>query len=371
MTRFDRYILNQHLMLFGFFALVLVSVYWVNRAVKLFDQLIASGQSAWVFLEFTALTLPNVMRLVLPAAAFAASLYVTNRLRVESELVVVHGAGQSPGRLARPVLIFGAIAALLVSILVHALVPASAEKLQERSGEIARNVTAGLLSEGTFLTPVEGVTVYIRDITPDGELREIFLSDDRSDRQRTDYTATRARLVDDASGPKLVMFDGMVQTFERSDRRLAVTRFDDFAYDLGTLIDAPTGGQTDPDIVSTPTLIAAGPDVQEATGKAAPRLVFEAHYRFSQGLFTLIAPILGFAILATGRFSRFGAWPRIAAAIVLLVLIDTTRSAAFSAAENVQGLWPVAYVAPLLAAGAAVAILWWDARHTHVGEVPV
>ena len=35
LTRFDRYILSQLMMLFGFFALVLVMVYWVNRAVVL------------------------------------------------------------------------------------------------------------------------------------------------------------------------------------------------------------------------------------------------------------------------------------------------------------------------------------------------
>ena len=74
--RFDRYILAQLVMLFGFFALVLVLVYWVNRAVILFDQLIANGQSAVVFLEFTALSLPNVIRVVLPIAAFAGSIYV-------------------------------------------------------------------------------------------------------------------------------------------------------------------------------------------------------------------------------------------------------------------------------------------------------
>jgi hypothetical protein len=32
---------------------VLVAVYWVNRAVGLFDQLIGDGQSALVFLEFS------------------------------------------------------------------------------------------------------------------------------------------------------------------------------------------------------------------------------------------------------------------------------------------------------------------------------
>ena len=53
--------LSQLFVLFGFFSLVLVSVYWINRAVILFDRLIADGQPASVFIEFTALSLPNVI----------------------------------------------------------------------------------------------------------------------------------------------------------------------------------------------------------------------------------------------------------------------------------------------------------------------
>ena len=77
MARLDRYLLAQLMGLFGFFALVLVSVYWLNRAVLLFDQLISDGQSALVVFEFTALTLPYVIRVVLPIAAFAATVPVT------------------------------------------------------------------------------------------------------------------------------------------------------------------------------------------------------------------------------------------------------------------------------------------------------
>ena len=69
MPRIDRYILSQMLTLFGFFALVLVSVYWINRAVSLFEQLMSDGQTALVVLEFTALTLPVVISVVLPVAA--------------------------------------------------------------------------------------------------------------------------------------------------------------------------------------------------------------------------------------------------------------------------------------------------------------
>ena len=40
LRKFDRYILSQLMVMFGFFALVLVSVYWVNNTVKVFDRLI-------------------------------------------------------------------------------------------------------------------------------------------------------------------------------------------------------------------------------------------------------------------------------------------------------------------------------------------
>ena len=114
MPRLDRYLLAQLMGLFGFFALVLVSIYWLNRAVLLFDQLISDGQSAMVVFEFTALSLPYVIRVVLPIAAFAATIYAINKLSSESELVVMQAIGASPWRLGRPVLMFGAIVGVMM-----------------------------------------------------------------------------------------------------------------------------------------------------------------------------------------------------------------------------------------------------------------
>eukprot|EP00163_Fabomonas_tropica_P001450 TRINITY_DN11092_c1_g1_i1.p1 TRINITY_DN11092_c1_g1~~TRINITY_DN11092_c1_g1_i1.p1 ORF type:complete len:100 (+),score=11.16 TRINITY_DN11092_c1_g1_i1:201-500(+) len=98
--------LQQLLMLFGFFSLVLALVFWVNKAVSLLDWLMGDGQSASVFLQLTLLSLPTILVNLLPIAAFAATVYVTNRLSAESELVVVQAAGYSPYRLARPVVFF-------------------------------------------------------------------------------------------------------------------------------------------------------------------------------------------------------------------------------------------------------------------------
>ena len=142
MARLDRYLLSQLLVLFGFFALVLVAILWINRGVSLFDQLISDGQSVFVFLEFTALGLPRLITTILPIAAFASAVYVTNRLNNESELTVMQATGSGPFRLARPVLIFGLIVFLMASALHHLLMPLANQQLEHREAEIAQNPRA-------------------------------------------------------------------------------------------------------------------------------------------------------------------------------------------------------------------------------------
>lgn len=350
------------MMLFGFFSLVLVLVYWVNRAVSLFDQIIANGHSAGVFLEFTALTLPGVIRVVLPVSGFVAAVYVTNRLSQDSELVVAQAAGMSPGRMARPVLIFGAIVALLVSTLTHGLGPASSRILAERTAELAEDVTAGLLSEGVFLHPGDGVTFYIGAITDTSELQQVFLSDTRKPGQRNTYTAERALLLRSEAGPKLVMFDGMVQSLRIDTGQLSVTRFDDFAFDIATLLELPQVGPRGVRQVPTGELLAASPALAEETGRSRARLRYEGHERFSQALVAAGTPLVGFALLLLGGFSRFGVWRQVLGAIVCLISVEMTDNVLARLASEDIGLWPLAYGAGSLAFAIGAAALWLAGR---------
>lgn len=353
--RFDRYLLTQLLMLFGFFALVLVLVYWVNRAVVLFDQLIANGQSAAVFLEFTALSLPNVIRIVLPIAAFAGTIYVANRLTAESELVVVQATGFSPWRLIRPVFVFGLFVFFLGSILSHVLVPISNSRLSERTAEISENMTARLLSEGRFLHPAAGVTFYIREISSVGELKNIFLSDARDPDATVTYTALEALLIRGDIAPTLVMVDGMAQRYAPADRSLSVTRFDDFAFSLEGLIEGIAPDRRRPQELFTPELLAASAETQALTRSSRATLVAEAHERIGNALNGLVAPLIGFATLLVGGFSRFGIWRQIIGAIFALIVVQMLTRMGQDAVQGNADAWPLSYVGP--AFGMALAVL--------------
>ncbi|SMG30227.1 lipopolysaccharide export system permease protein [Paracoccus sp. J56] len=364
MPRIDRYILSQFMTLFGFFALVLVSVYWINRAVSLFEQLISDGQTALVVLEFTALTLPLVISVVLPIAAFAASAYGTNRLASESELVAMQATGMSPWRLARPVLVFGVLVGLMVALLVHAVVPMARGRLADRQAEIAQNVTAQFLRAGAFQYPVKGVTLYIRDIAADGRLMDFFLEDARDPNNQATYTATEALLVRTDAGPRLVMMRGMVQNLRRSDGRqsLSVTRFSELAYDLGTLID--TGGSRRRDLraYSTLRLLDPDPELLAATGATPDKALAEAHERLSKPFQAPVAALLGFAMLLLGGFSRFGVWRQVIWAVIALIAVQFLATAAENQVAGNAARWPLIYVSPLLGALICVVVLWLAAR---------
>jgi lipopolysaccharide export system permease protein len=368
LSRLDRYLLAQQMALFGFFALLLVSVYWINRAVMMFEQLLSDGQTARVVLEMTALTLPFVISMVLPVAAFAATVYTINRLTNESELVIMQATGISPWRLARPVLAFGLIVALLMALLVHLLVPVSRARLADRSAQIAENVSARFLTEGTFQHPAEGVTLYIREVTANGELLDLFLSDARPGANQITYTAKKALIARSAAGPKLIMFEGIAQSLRRSDGRLAVTRFADFTYDIGALIKTGAARQRQLFEFSSADLIANSTALGEETGKTSHQVRLELHQRVAQALMAPVATLLGFAALLQGAFSRFGALRQIGMAIIGLIAVQFLVNWMSAVALRMPQYWELTYVPVAFGATLVAALLWRAARSRRVAR---
>ena len=362
LRKFDRYILSQLMVMFGFFALVLVSVYWVNNTVKVFDRLISDGHSAAVVLEFTLLSLPNVVRSVLPIAAFGAAVYVTNRLSSESELTVMQATGFSPWRLAWPVIVFGVITATMMSIMTHTLVPVSLQQLRDRETDIAKDLYARLLRPGTFLHPAKGITLYIRDISDDGRLSDIFVSDRRNPDVSNIYTAKTAYLMRDTRGTKLVMVNGLVQVLSTKDQLLSTTSFEDLSYDISALIKTQTDKNRNIKQIPTGELLRWSGQIAEQNGVSLGRVLQEAHGRFQQPLLCLVAALIGFSTLLTAGFSRFGIGRQIVFAIALLVLIKLTESVMIDPVRANPNLWPLIYAPTLVGCLLTLGCLSYVAR---------
>ncbi len=261
MRRLDSYIFQLMLRPFLFFVLVFTGVIWLGQSLKVIDTVVNNGQSARVFLEFTLLLLPTVESIVLPVAVFAATLYTVNRLFSESEIVAMFAAGLSGGALLRPVLGFASLVMAVVFMLTLYAMPASQRELKDRISEVRGDVASAFLREGSFQSPVRGLTVYLRGIGRPGELLGIFVHDEREKDKVTTYTAERAVLIDDAEGTRLVMFDGVAQIAPRHEAdSITLLRFDQFAYDLSRFTGNDSDRRRKPSELFLPELLSIAAD---------------------------------------------------------------------------------------------------------------
>ncbi len=356
MSRFDGYFLRQMLVLFGFFTLVLVGVFWITRSVSLFDRVVSGGQSAMVFLEFTALTLPTLIRTVMPMAVFASAVYVTNRLSRESEMTVMLATGSSPWRLARSVFLFGLIAGLMMAVISVFLRPASVEQLELRQAEVEGDVTAQLLNEGEFLHPTRGVTVYIGRIALDGTLHDVFVSDRRDVEDPVNYSSATAYLVSSDAGVHLVMLDGVALRFDKLGRTLSSTLFEDASYDISQLTSPGDTRQRSLGAIPTAELIWNRREVANTDDHKRGELIEELHQRFSWVAICVAVALVGYATLMLGSYSRFGLWPQILAAFTILILLEGVRGLVSPVVIETPKLWSLLYLPAFI--GIAISCLF-------------
>ena len=348
LSKFDRYVFSQLLTFCGFFALILVAIFWFDKALRMFERLLGKGQSTWLFLELTFLTLPPVIASILPIAGFAAAVFVINRLSADSELIVMKAAGRSTLRIIRSVLAFGILIALFMSLLTHFIIPSSSERLSSMRAQINQNMTSSFLTEGEFLHPTPGVTLYIGEVTPNAELKRVFLSDRRDKRNTVTFSSQKAYIVQNDDSVQLVMVDGLTQNIQEKDKKLLTARFDDFSMDISQLVSTGYSVRKSVTHVQTAELILQPNQVAAATNVTLGAIAFELHNRFAQPLLCIIAAVLGAATLLTGAYSRFGVWRQIVIAFFMLVGLKLIESAVSANVLDNNDRWFLMY-APSLA----------------------
>ena len=141
MTLLERYILKITFSAFAACLVALTGVIWITQALRELDLLTGKGQTLFIFLTVTGLSLPALISVIAPVALFLATLYTLNRLNGDSELIVMSAGGMPPQRLLRPFLALATFVCLIVGVISIYLMPASFQELRgccsRRSGRIS------------------------------------------------------------------------------------------------------------------------------------------------------------------------------------------------------------------------------------------
>src|SRR6185295_13660852 len=204
MRKLSFYVLRQVLAPFLLFTLLLTLVVWMTQALRLVDLVINRGQSAIIFAYLTILMLPNLLVIIVPIAFFGAAIFALNKLNSDSELVVMWSAGISRMQLAAPVLMAAAVAMAITYACSLYLMPLGQRLISDKVFEIRADIGTAILREGAFTTPANGLTVFIRELSPGGEIRGILVHDSHDPLRPITYIAESGMLAQTDEGARLI-----------------------------------------------------------------------------------------------------------------------------------------------------------------------
>jgi len=355
MPRLSFYILRQLAGPVALFTLLLTAVIWLTQSLHLLDLVINRGQSAPTFLYLTLLLLPSLLVILLPVAFFAGALYALSRLNADSELVVMWASGFSRAQLAVPVFVAAVVTMALTYLCGLYLMPLGQRLMKDKVLDIRADIGTAIFNPGEFNTPVKGLTVFIRDITSEGDIKGVLVHDNRNAKHPVTYLAQGGQLVQTPVGARLIMDKGTIEQSDAGGARLSMLKFDRYVFDLDQFASPQRYTERAASERYLPELF--WPNSTHLSDKARAIYIAEGHNRLASPLYCLTFALIVLAAVTRGRRSRGSNALRLTIASLLAVGLRIAGYGLQGFAAN-HPFWNILlYLVPLLGAAAALAVL--------------
>lgn len=345
MTRLQSYFWKQAFWPLIVTLMALATLALLTQSLSTLDLIVENRQSAKTFFFITFLALPQLMGIILPIAVFIAVIYAVNRLNVDSEMAVAKSIGTSPWQLSTPFVrlaCWALIAHLFLNLVIQ---PLSFRTMRGELLKVKTDLAAQLIRPGEFVTPTIGLTVYAREIRPNGNISDVIIRDSRTSPVST-YTAKRGVLSKSETVAKLTLQDGMIQQMDdRGD--FAPITFVSYQIDLSEILAADTNLRLKSSDRYLHELFY--PNMADRSNpRIYPGLVAEGHARLATPLYNVALTLLALAFLIRGQFQRMGYGLKLTICAVVGFSIRLVGFALISAAESTPWLNYLQYVLPLL-----------------------
>ncbi len=334
---FDRYLFKNLLIATIFTAISLTAVIFLTQSLRFLELVIQSGASGTAFWILTMLALPRFFEVILPISLMAASLFVYHKFLQDSELTVMRATGASPLILARPALLLSAMMVVVLWFMTMWLGPVSLSNMHQMRQVIKAQYSTLLFREGVFNAVSDGLTVYLRERSRNGELKGLMIYDTREDNPApVTILAKRGIIVADDNKQQVIVYEGTRQSRDQDTGVLNKLNFERYTIDLPDENGAVRQRWREPDERTFLELFKPDPDSKRDAENKREFMV-EAHRRLVSPLLAPVFVIMIMCVMLLGPVNRRGQTQQMIGAVTGVIIIQGLYLAAFnmSAQSNV------------------------------------
>ncbi|MGB6228773.1 MAG: LptF/LptG family permease, partial [Litorimonas sp.] len=209
---------------------------------------------------------------------------------------------------------------------------------------VRTDLASQLVQAGEFVTPARGLTIYAREISVGGELRDIIIHDTRDADDQTTHTAKTGAVQRTPAGAALMLYDGAVQQ-PLPDGALDVILFENYRLDLSDAFSFDTRLRYKPSDLYLHELLRPDPRAF-VYGTQREEFAAEGHSRLAGPLYNVALVMLALCFMVRGEHLRLGYGRRILVCAVSGFVLRLLGFAATSAAESSVALNALQYAIP-------------------------
>lgn len=332
MKIFERYIFRNLLIAAVFVSITLIVVVFLSQSMQFLEMVLDSNASSGSFWLLTFLALPRFFEIIVPLAMMAATIFIYNRMTMDSELAAIRSAGYSPMDLARPALILAMIVTVFLWAMTMWIAPKSLSNMYHMRQVIKSQFSALLFRDGVFNQVDDGLTVYIRERTASGELLGVMIYDGRQKKngeRPSAILAKRGQLVggDDGS-EQVVVYDGSRQEYDAATKKLQRLNFERYTVDLPGNQPLRERWREPDERTITELLMPDNANTRDVDNRNEFRV--EIHRRIVSPLLALAFTMMSCAGLLLGPTDRRGQGWKITGCIATASVLQGLFLAAFS-----------------------------------------
>jgi lipopolysaccharide export system permease protein len=342
MKIFDKYILKNLAIATAFVSVTLVVVVFLSQSLRFLELVIDSSASSLSFWILTFLALPRFFEIIMPLSMMAATIFIYNRMTMDSEMAALRSAGLSPFALARPALMLAGIVTVFLWCMTLWIAPKALTEMYHMRQIIRSQISTLLFREGVFNQVGDGLTVYIRDRSNNGELQGLMIYDGREKAKRPSTILAKRGDLGSGDGQQVVVYDGVRQEYNPATGKMQRLNFERYTVDLPDT-DPIRERWKEPDERTIFELFNPDPANQRDVENHHAFLV-EINRRLTAPLLALSFTLMSCAGLLSGSLDRRGQGKRITACVIMATLVQGLYLGSFSLSRHSDWGLPLMYI---------------------------
>ncbi len=233
MSRSTLYVIKEITSSFLFISIILTSIAWLTQGLRYLDLFTSENVAASDYFFYIILLIPNIANITIPISLFISIIFILNRMRGDSELLIYWSAGRSNRNiLLKPILILSSSLFIIQLILTLFVIPSSSLELRNKITDIrSGGVDYNILKEKKFISPVKNLTIFIQEIK-EKEFLGLLIQDDKDQLKPVTYIAEKGEFKKIDNRSYLVLLNGFMQILNKDNDEISEIQFEFYELDL-------------------------------------------------------------------------------------------------------------------------------------------